>query len=356
MTYLAAEAVQFDTGAGGESGAAGSPEIGRFRPGTGGATVVRLRPQPATFEEFEAPFSDDFLAVHGGSIGDSGVRLRRTGPADAPAILVLGGISAGRGAASAPGDPGWWPAIVGPAAPIDTTRFAVWTADYFPTAPKGLVDLSPGDFARQYVKALRRFGVERLHAAVGASFGGMVALAMASAYPSFVARLSVLCAADRPSPMGRALRRAQRRILELGLASGRGDEATAIARELAIATYRTSAEFNVRFEDPYVLDSYLDHHGRKYGAAVDPRRYHSLSAAIDRHLVDAATICAPTQLVAVEEDQLVAIGDVRRFAEALGGPARLDVISSVYGHDGFLKETDRIGPLLGDWLGKDAHQ
>ncbi len=325
---------------------------------SGGPAPVELAREGAApvSADFEVPFTDDFLAVRGRAMADRRILLRRTGPANAPAVLVLGGISAGRAAAAHGDARGWWPEIVRPGGPVDTAACAVWTAEYFPLQPTGALDLAPADYARQFVKALKSLGVERLDAIIGASFGGMVALEIARLYPSFVGRLAVLCAAGKPSPMGRAWRRTQRRVLQLGIDAGREEDAVAIARELGVTTYRTAAEFNQRFQSSSELESYLLAQGERFAGRVSARRYLALSAAIDAHDLPAGAVRAPTHLIAVEEDQLVPVADVEALAAGIDAPTRLDVISSVYGHDGFLKETDKVGAILRRALNEEMSQ
>jgi homoserine O-acetyltransferase len=48
----------------------------------------------------------------------------------------------------------------------------------------------------------------------------------------------------------------------------------------------------------------------------------------------------PATLVAVAEDQLVPLSDMRELRDRLAGNCRLVEISSLYGHDAFLKETE----------------
>src|SRR5690349_16668649 len=54
------------------------------------------------------------------------------GPADAPVVVALGGISASRHVTStnANAAPGWWEDIAGPGRAIDTTRVRVLGIDY----------------------------------------------------------------------------------------------------------------------------------------------------------------------------------------------------------------------------------
>ena len=66
--------------------------------------------------------------------------------------------------------------------------------------------------------------------------------------------------------------------------------------------------------------------------------------------VDPAAIGVPVSLVAVEGDPLVPLADAVALLEALGDRARLRVLRSRYGHDAFLKDTDRIDALLASEL------
>jgi len=69
------------------------------------------------------------------------------------------------------------------------------------------------------------------------------------------------------------------------------------------------------------------------------------SNPIDLHAVDAHRITAPTTLVAVREDQLVPIGDMRALSKNLPR-AELHELSSPYGHDAFLKEAQQLRPIF----------
>jgi homoserine O-acetyltransferase len=200
-------------------------------------------------------------------------------------------------------------------------------------------------------------GIERLHAFVGASYGGMVALAFAVAFPTRVERLVIISAAHRPHPMATAWRGVQRRILKLGMDAGRPEEGVALARQLAMTTYRTPEEFAARFR-PGIPDAgddadvcgYLKSRGEAYAAVAHPARFLTLSAAIDRHAVEPEEIKTPTLLIASRTDRLVPLEDMRELGERLGGPSRLIVVDSLVGHDSFLKDADLYGPHLRAWL------
>ena len=74
--------------------------------------------------------------------------------------------------------------------------------------------------------------------------------------------------------------------------------------------------------------------------------YLRLSESIDLHRVDPTQVAVPTVVVAVEGDRLVPLSDSVALVEGLGTRGQLRVLRSPYGHDAFLKETDRIDSIL----------
>ena len=158
--------------------------------------------------------------------------LEVVGPAGAPAVLVLGGISADRHVCRNEQNraPGWWDEIAGAGRTLDTRRYLLVGAEFI----DGPGPVTTHDQADAITAALDRAGVDALHAVVGASYGGMVALALAERYPDRVDRLVVIGAAHRSHAMTSARRLVQRRIVELGIATGRPREALSLARGLAL--------------------------------------------------------------------------------------------------------------------------
>ena len=160
------------------------------------------------------------------------------GPPRAPVVVVLGGISATRHVATTGHDdtPGWWDATVGAGRAIDTATYRVLGIDFLDGGRRG--DGRPRhvvtthDQAAAIVRVLDTLGVERVHAFVGASYGGMVGLAFAERYAERLDRLVAISAPHEAHPMSTALRSLQRRIVQLGLDAERtrrriGDRARA---------------------------------------------------------------------------------------------------------------------------------
>jgi homoserine O-acetyltransferase len=304
------------------------------------------------------------LKLHFGGVLDSvSVAWRLAGPAGAPVVVALGGISASR-RVWLPDEPrgGWWHEVVGPGLALDTQRFRILSFDYLgasadSTGPRDgqeFPSVSAYDQAELLLRLLNHLGISSVRAIAGASYGGMVALAFGERYPDRVARLLVISAADRAHPMASAWRVVQRRIVRFALESGKSAQGLELARALAMATYRSPEEFSARFagaarkkDDRFVLpvEEYLFARGAEYAQRYRPESFVCLSESIDLHRVDATRIFAPVTAIAVREDQLVPLADMRAMVARLPN-AELHEISSVYGHDAFLKENRHLKPIF----------
>ena len=284
-------------------------------------------------------------------------RWKMFGRHDGRTVAVLGGISAGRAVCNEQGIAGWWGNIAGDGCAIDTRTTRVIGIDYLGselTRDDSPQIITTRDQAEALASVLDVLGIARLHALVGSSYGGMVALAFASLFPERVGRLVVFGAADRPHPMATAVRTVQRRIVALAVAAGRPDEGVALARALAMTTYRTPDELAARFTEAGEVEGWLDHHGEKFAAAWTPARYATLSRSIDLHAVDPGTISTPVTLVSFSGDAIAPPAQIRALANRLAGDATLHEIETPYGHDAFLKEAGIVADILKRSLEQDT--
>jgi homoserine O-acetyltransferase/O-succinyltransferase len=309
------------------------------------------------------------MKLHFGDKLDSvSIAWRLAGPANAPVVVALGGISASR-RVWIPEEPrgGWWHEVVGPKLALDTQRFRILSFDYLgasadSTGPRDgapFPTVSAYDQAEVLLRLINHLGITAVRAITGASYGGMVALAFGERYPDRVARLIVISAADRAHPMSNAWRVVQRRIVKFAIEAGQPAQGLELARALAMATYRSPEEFAARFSGAprrndngqHVLpvEDYLFARGAEYAKSYRPDSFVCLSESIDLHRVDATRIFAPVTAIAVREDQLVPLGDMRAMVARLPN-AELHEISSVYGHDAFLKENRRLAPIFANVL------
>ncbi len=151
-----------------------------------------------------------------------------------------------------------------------------------------------------------------------------------------------------------------------------GDEGLALARQLAMTTYRSEADFDERFGRSAEPDgrpsivSYLDHQGRKLVERFDPETYRVLVGAMDRHDIGhgrggieaafASLAAAGTAVtgVGIHDDILYGPRQVRVLvdaAAAAGVDASYREIRSTKGHDAFLVEWDQLADLLAEAVG-----
>jgi homoserine O-acetyltransferase len=272
-------------------------------------------------------------------------------------LLVAGGISAGRHAVASSAFPerGWWQAQ---ASTFDLEGVGLLAIDWL--GADGALDLpiDPADQADAIAALLMHLGFARVDGFVGASYGGMVALHFAARHASLCGSILVISAAASAHPFASACRSLQRRALSLGEAAGDPASGVALARAMAMLTYRTPAEFGDRFADPprieggrvrVAADSYLDFHGDRHAGRMSAAAYRGLSESIDLHRIDPASVKAPATFIAVDSDALVPAADVEALAAAVPA-ARFRLIHSRFGHDAFLKEEAEVAEIVSQYL------
>jgi homoserine O-acetyltransferase/O-succinyltransferase len=304
---------------------------------------------------------EPFALHYGDTLAGARISFRVAGNERGPLIAVLGGISAHRmvgGSAE-----GWWPEMVGPGLGVDTRHYRVLGLDYLggrggsstPGEGERFPPISSYDQANALSLIVRHLGVQSLHAIVGASYGGMVALCFAERHPALVDHIVVLSAADKAQVLSTAWRSVQRQIVREAIARGDGPSGLKLARALAMATYRSSVEFSLRFggapkrmEDRFrfPIEEYLFARGDDYVQKYRAESFLALSESIDLHEMDATQVHTPATLIAVREDQLVPFYDMQALSARLNGPRQLIEINSIFGHDAFLKEGAALTPIV----------
>ena len=308
---------------------------------SGGASALR---------DFEVPLDLGFA---------TSTRATVCGPDGAPAVVVLGGISANRFVARcADGSDGWWASLVREGGGVDLSRFRIVGLD-FAADETGRFAPTSAEQAEAMLAALDAAGIEKAHAIVGASYGGMVALAFAALYPERVERIVAISAPACPHPFATGMRELQRRVVDLGIRNGDSDEALSIARGLAMLSYRTADEFAERFGAGIASGEclqtsepgeYLRARGDRFRTVMTPQRFLSLSASIDRHKVEPERIEVPTLLIGATSDQLVPPVQLEALHDRLGGASELHLLPCLYGHDMFLKEPEALAALVKPFL------
>lgn len=295
--------------------------------------------------------------------------FERQGPLDAEVVVVLGGISAGRhvSAHRAVHGPGWWEGFVGEGLSIDTTRYQVLGIDWLggtgcstaPAAGEPFAFLGSEDQADALCELLDCLRIERLHALVGSSYGGMVGLQFAARHGARLQQLVAIAAAHRSHPQASAWRAVQRGVVELGQQTGCERQALSLARQLAMTTYRSPQELAQRFAGAPQFDAakprlpvqpWLQARGEAFADEWSAERFLCLNSSIDAHVVEPALVDVPTTLVSWDSDQLVPQSDVRELARRLPRLRQHVELTSPFGHDAFLKEQRALTAVLREVL------
>ncbi len=318
------------------------------------------------------------------------------------AILVLHALTgdshligdAGNGHATS----GWWNGIVGPGLAIDTDKYFVLTPNVLggcqgSTGPSSLdrngreygpsfPQLTIKDQAKAFLVLADQLGIDKFFAIIGGSMAGMHALEIAIDYPERLERLGILAAPPYSTADQIALNTVQLEAIrsDTGFAAGWYYDAKpgfgphkglALARRMALLNYRSPKELNERFgrswqsqvsplteRGKYAVESYLDFHGNKFVRRFDANSYITLVSAMNSHDIgrdrgsveEALTkISCPTLVLGVDSDRLFPLSGQELIAEHISGEligGGLQVISSEYGHDGFLIEAEEVGSRL----------
>jgi homoserine O-acetyltransferase len=288
--------------------------------------------------------------------------------------------------------PGWWDGVAGPGAPIDTDRWCAVATNVLggcrgSTGPSSLAQdgkpygsrfpaITVRDQVEADVAALAALGINQVAAVVGGSMGGARALEWMVSHPDAVRAALVLAVGARATADQIGTQSAQIAAIKSDPNWQGGDyygtgraplDGMDIARRFAHLTYRGEVELDTRFandgqgaEDPliggrYAVQSYLEYQGAKLGNRFDPGTYVALTDALSSHdigrgrgaIADVLRDCpVPVVVGGITSDRLYPLRLQEELAELLPGCTGLQVVESIYGHDGFLVEHDAVGDLI----------
>jgi len=216
--------------------------------------------------------------------------------------------------------------------------------------------------------------IEKIELLIGGSMGGHQALEWAVIEPSRFAHLSLIATSAIHSPWGIAFNASQRMAIAGDPTwNDRHDKAgidgMKVARSIALLSYRNFETYEASQKDletenlfPSKAISYQSYQGEKLARRFNAFSYWYLSKAMDSMNVGRgrgglesalAQVKAKTIVVALENDLLFPKSDQELIAQHIKDAIHVE-IKSLYGHDGFLIETDALSAVLGAFLVSQA--
>lgn len=240
---------------------------------------------------------------------------------------------------------------------------------YFHTFPT----LTNRDVVQAFDLLRQSLGIEQVHTLIGGSLGGQQVLEWAVQQPDVFQHIIPIATNAVHSPWGVAFNEAQRMAIEADATWKENDhragtEGLKAARAIGMISYRyydtygqTQAEKSDEKIDDFRAATYQRYQGQKLANRFNAFTYYSLSKMMDsqnlgrnRGSIVAAlkSIKARTLVVGIDSDILFPLNEQKFLVENIPN-ARLEVMTSLYGHDGFLVEFEQLSGHIKKFFHED---
>ena len=273
----------------------------------------------------------------------------------------------------------WWPGLFGAGQLYDSENYFIVCVNmlgscYGSTGPLSddprtgepfyhdFPALTNRDIVRSFDALRQHLAIDKIHTLIGGSMGGQQALEWTIMQPGLVQHLVQIASNAQHSPWGIAFNESQRMAIqhdaswsERSPTAGLGGLRT--ARSVALLSYRhyrtyanTQSEETTDKIDGFRASSYQRYQGEKLARRFNAFSYWMLSKAMDSHHVGRGrggveevlrSIRTRCLFIGVDTDVLFPLSEQQFLAQYVPH-AQLSIITSDYGHDGFLIETKAL--------------
>ena len=322
----------------------------------------------------------DFDLELGGSIRDIKIRYHTYGTLNSKkdnVIIIVHALTANSDAED------WWKGLFGKGNVFDPTKHFIICANNLgsPYGTTSADDKNPTtgnrygldfpkvtikDTAVLYLKLIEELGIHQVHLLMGGSCGGNIAQEMAIMKPDLFENMVLLCCSARETPWVIAIHESQRMAMHVDTTlynnnSVAGKEGLRAARAMALPYYRSHISFVHRqaedsFEKTsnFKAASYLKYQGEKFVNRFNAHCYYTLLSVLDTHNVgrgmdsmsDALEqIKSNSLVIGFSTDLLIPTVEQKFLADHIPN-AEYEEIDTIYGHDAFLIETDKIREVI----------
>ena len=214
--------------------------------------------------------------------------------------------------------------------------------------------------------------INQIKMVMGFSMGGQQALEWIIEKPDLFEHAILMGTNAQHSPWGIAFNECQRQAIEQDITwqlntKKAGLQGMKNARSIAMLSYRNPQIYNERQQetnsnklDNFKASSYQQYQGDKFSRRFNAFSYRTLSKAMDSHhvgrnrggVVNALKkVKASVLVIGIREDLLFPVSEQQEIADHIEN-AELAIINSVYGHDGFLVETEKIKNIISKYYQK----
>ncbi len=283
----------------------------------------------------------------------------------------------------------WWPGLVGEGFLYNPEEYFIICANVLGSCygTSGPTEINPATGKPFYLsfpqvtirdmvaahELLRNYlKIEKIHTCLGGSLGGQQALEWAVSQPDVIEHLVLMATNAFHSPWGIAFNESQRMAIkadpswkEESLEAGKAGMGA--ARAMALLSYRTyetyqktQSEDTIEKREGFKAISYQQYQGEKLVKRFNCHSYLYLTYAMDSHNVGRGRgtvetilggISAKTMLLAIGSDILFPPSEQKFMHEHIKNSVYREV-HSLYGHDGFLIETNEIAGMIRDFYKK----
>ncbi len=295
--------------------------------------------------------------------------------------------------------PGWWDGIIGPGKALDTTKYFVACSNilsgcYGTTGPRTINPRTMKEYGTSFPLTTIRdmvriqkelldwLGVAKIQLVIGGSMGGMQAIEWVVMYPEMVERAAPIATGASHTAWGIGLNEVARQAIFTDPAYRNGDyyaygqpsRGLALARMIAMLSYRSPESFSLRFQrermyengdknfldlkNIFQVESYLHYQGVKLVERFDANTYIYITRAMDLHDVAQGSgqledvlncIKSKVLCIGISSDLLYPAVEQRGLAELIPN-ARYVEVQSIHGHDAFLIEFEQMNNILKSFL------
>jgi homoserine O-acetyltransferase len=229
------------------------------------------------------------------------------------------------------------------------------------------------DIINAFILVRKKLGIEKIKLLMGGSMGGYQVLEWCLMEPKVIQTSFVITTSAAESAWGIAIHTAQRLAIEADQtwkdrSADAGKNGIKAARGIGMLTYRNYKIFHQKQSDPdfsktdnYKASSYILHQGNKLSDRFNAQSYWLLTKSMDSHNIARGRfdslekalqqIHQPMLVIGIDSDILCPVPEQKFLVDNIPN-STLHVISSDYGHDGFLVEAEIISRHLSEWMMK----